>query len=393
MKILSVNAGSSSLKFSAYEMPEEKKLMSGYFERIGIGGSFYTLKINGEKIRKEVELNDHEQAVRLLGQELIAYKIVNDLSDIKGIGHRIVQGADLFDKAAIIDDKVLKTIADLSLLAPLHNPAAVVGIKAFMHNIPNAVAVAVFDTAFHQTIPEEAYMYALPYEWYTDHKVRRYGAHGTSHKYLANRVNELLGRTDTKLITCHLGNGGSISAIVNGKCIDTSMGFTPNAGIMMSTRCGDVDVSIIPYIMERLNLSPRDIDNIINKQSGMLGISGVGSDNRDIEDAIAQGNKRAILTQKMFVRSVVNYIARYYVLMGGADAIVFSAGIGENSWDTRKEVIESLAVLGVKLDEQANDKVRGKELLITTSDSSIPCYIIPTDEEIMIARETLDFLE
>lgn len=392
MKVLSVNAGSSSLRFSAYEMPEETKLISGYFERIGLTESFYTLKVNGEKIRKEIELKDHETAVKILAQELIAYNIVSNLEEIKGIGHRVVQGADLFDKAVIIDDVVLKQISDLSLLAPLHNPAAVVGIEAFKNNIPNAVAVAVFDTAFHQTMDEVSYMYALPYEWYTEHKVRRYGAHGTSHKYVANRMNEILGRTDTKLITCHLGNGGSISAIVNGKVIDTSMGFTPNAGIIMGSRCGDIDVSIIPYMMERLNLTPREVDNIINKQSGMLGISGLSTDSRDIEDAVAAGHERAILTQKMYVRSIVNFIAKYYVEMGGADAIVFTAGIGENSWDVRKAVIESLAVLGVKLDDAANDHVRGKEIVITTPDSKVPCYIIPTDEEIMIARETLSYL-
>lgn len=393
MKVLSVNAGASSLKFSAYEMPEEKKLISGYFEKVGMNESFYTLKINGEKIRKEADLKDHEAAVKILVEELFNYNIVKDLSEIKGIGHRIVQGADLFDKATIIDDTVLQQISDLSLLAPLHNPSAVVGIKAFKHNVPNAIAVAVFDTAFHQTMDKVAYMYALPYEWYTEHKVRKYGAHGTSHKFLANRANEILGRTDTKIITCHIGNGSSICAVKNGKCVDTSMGFTPNAGLVMCTRCGDVDVSIIPYMMNRLNLSPKDVDTIINKQSGMSGVSGLGADARDVEDAANRGEERAVLAQAMVIRSIVNYIARYYVLMGGADAIVFSGGIGENSWDIRKGVIDSLAVLGIKIDDQANDHTKSKEVLISAADSSVPVYIIPTDEEIMIARETLSYLK
>jgi acetate kinase len=238
-----------------------------------------------------------------------------------------------------------------------------------------------------------AYMYALPYEWYTEHKVRKYGAHGTSHKFLANRANEILGRTDTKIITCHIGNGSSICAVKNGKCVDTSMGFTPNAGLVMCTRCGDVDVSIIPYMMNRLNLSPKDVDTIINKQSGMSGVSGLGADAREVEDGANRGEERAVLAQNMVIRSIVNYIARYYVLMGGADAIVFSGGIGENSWDIRKGVIDSLAVLGIKIDDQANDHTKSKEILISAPDSTVPVYIIPTDEEIMIARETLSYLK
>ena len=387
MKILAVNAGSSSLKFQLYEMPEEKVLISGVFERIGIDNSFYTIKLNGEKVRKDVELSNHSVAVGFLAKELLENNIVDSLEEIKGVGHRIVQGADKFDKTVVIDDMVEGIISDLSSLAPLHNPAAVVGIKAFREFMPNAVHTAVFDTAFHQTMREEQFIYAVPYEWYTDYSVRKYGAHGTSHKYVSLRANEILGKKDTKIIVCHLGNGGSISAVVNGKCVDTSMGFTPNAGIVMGSRCGDIDASILPYIMNKTNMTPNDMDTAINKKSGLLGISGISSDSRDIENGAKEGNKRCILAQKIYARKVIDYIAKYYVLMGGADAICFTAGIGENSCITRKNIIEGLEVLGIKLDEEANN-TRGEEKLITTKDSSIPCYIIPTNEEVMIARDT-----
>ena len=392
MKILSVNAGSSSLKFQMYEMPEEKVLISGVFERIGIENSIYTIKINGNKTSKNALLPTHKEAVKLLVNELIENKVINSLDEIKGIGHRIVQGADKFESSVVIDDKVIETISELSALAPLHNPAAVIGIKAFKEIIPDAVAVAVFDTSFHQTMEKETYLYALPYNWYTDYQVRKYGAHGTSHKYVAGRLSKILNKEDIKVIVCHLGNGGSITAINNGKCVDTSMGFTPNAGIIMGTRCGDIDVSIVPYMMQKTNLTYQELDNVINKQSGLLGISGVSSDSRDIESGIKEGNERCILAQKMFVRKVVDYIAKYYVLLNGVDAIAFTAGIGENSISTRKHIIDSLKVLGIKLDEEANN-IRGEEKLITTNDSSIPCYVIPTDEEVMMARDTYKFIE
>ena len=392
MKILSVNAGSSSLKFQMYEMPEEKVLISGVFERIGIENSMYTIKINGNKVSKNALLPTHKEAVKLLVNELIENKVINSLDEIKGIGHRIVQGADKFESSVVIDDKVIETISELSALAPLHNPAAVIGIKAFKEIIPDAVAVAVFDTSFHQTMEKETYLYALPYNWYTDYQVRKYGAHGTSHKYVAGRLSKILNKEDIKVIVCHLGNGGSITAINNGKCVDTSMGFTPNAGIIMGTRCGDIDVSIVPYMMQKTNLTYQELDNVINKQSGLLGISGVSSDSRDIESGIKEGNERCILAQKMFVRKVVDYIAKYYVLLNGVDAIAFTAGIGENSISTRKHIIDSLKVLGIKLDEEANN-IRGEEKLITTNDSSIPCYVIPTDEEVMMARDTYKFIE
>ncbi len=387
MKILSVNAGSSSLKFQMYEMPEEKVLISGVFERIGINNSLYTIKINGEKQTKNIDLPTHKEAVKILVEELLNNKIINSLEEIKGIGHRIVQGADRFDKSVLVDDEVVDIISELSALAPLHNPAAVIGINAFREIVPNAKAVAVFDTSFHQTMEKETYLYALPYSWYTDYQVRKYGAHGTSHNYVANRLSEILNKKDCKVIVCHLGNGGSITAVKDGKCVDTSMGFTPNAGIIMGTRCGDIDASIIPYMIKKTNMTYQDIDNAINKQSGLLGISGVSSDSRDIENGIKEGNERCVLAQHMFIRRVVDYIAKYYVLLNGVDAIAFTAGIGENSIDIRKAVIEKLAILGIKLDEEKNN-VRGKEQLITTSDSSIPVYIIPTDEEVMIARDT-----
>ncbi len=391
MKILSVNAGSSSLKFQLYEMPEEKVLISGLMERIGIGNSFYTIKVNGEKVKKEVPLNNHEEAFKALVKELEENNVVDSLDEIKGIGHRVVQGGDYFDKTVVIDDEVLSKIEELSSLAPLHNPAAVTGIRAAKDVFKNAIQTAVFDTAFHQTMPKENYLYALPLNWYTDYKVRRYGAHGTSHKYVSQRANEILGRTNTKLITCHIGNGASISAVVNGKCVNTSMGLTPNAGLIMGTRCGDIDASIIPYVMEKTGMSPKEIDNAINKQSGLLALSKKSSDSRDVEDGIKQGDENCILAQKMYVRRIVDYIAKYYVEMQGCDAIIFTAGVGENSADTRRDIIKELQVLGVILDANAND-VRGKETLITTKDSKIACYIIPTDEELMIAKDTYELV-
>lgn len=392
MKILSVNAGSSSLKFQLYNMPEKEALISGNFERIGIGQSFYTLKVNGEKIKKEKELNNHAEAFETLVNELIENKVVSSLDEIKGIGHRVVQGGDLFDKTVVIDDEVLEKIDGLSSLAPLHNPAAVVGIKAAKEVFKNATLTAVFDTAFHQTMPKENYLYALPYSWYEDYKVRRYGAHGTSHKFVSIRMNEILGRTDTKLITCHIGNGASISAVLNGKCINTSMGLTPNAGLIMGTRSGDIDASIIPYIMDKTNMSTKDIDNAINKESGLLAISRKSSDSRDIEDGIAAGDENCILAQKMYVRRIVDYIAKYYVELGGADAIVFTAGIGEKAIDTRRDVINELGALGIYLDEEANN-VRSKETLISTKDSKTECWVIPTDEELMIAEDTYELVK
>ena len=392
MKILSVNAGSSSLKFQLYEMPEKTVLISGVMERIGVGNSFYTIKLNGEKTTKEYELPNHEIAFKVLVKELIDNNVVEKLEDIKGIGHRVVQGGDYFDKTVIVDDDVLAKVEELSALAPLHNPAAAIGIRAAKEVFKNAVQTVVFDTAFHQTMPKENYLYALPYSWYTDLKVRRYGAHGTSHKFISNRMNEILGRTDTKLITCHIGNGASISAVVNGKCLNTSMGLTPNAGLIMGTRCGDIDASIIPYVMEKTNMTPKQIDTAINKESGIYALSKKSSDLRDIDAGISEGDENCILAQKIYAKRIVDYIAKYYVEMNGCDAIVFTAGVGENSISTRKAIIDRLGALGIKLDEEAN-KVRAEEIMISTKDSKIPCYVIPTDEELMIAKDTYELVK
>ncbi len=387
MIVLSVNAGSSSLKFQAFDMPEETVLISGVFERIGMKDSFYTIKLNDEKIKKEVELKNHERAMELVMEELMENNIVESLDDIKAIGHRIAQGGPYFDKTVEMTDENLKKVRDLFSLAPLHNPAAVKGIKAAQEVVPNALETGTFDTAFHQTIEEENYMYPVPYEWCEKYKVRKYGFHGTSHKYVSSRMNEILGRYNTKLITCHIGNGASISAIKEGVCINTSMGLTPNSGLMMGSRCGDMDATVITYMMRELECSAEEMDTILNKQSGLLGISGISSDSRDIEDGIKIGNERCNLAQKMFTNRIIDHIAKYYVELGGCDAIVFTAGIGENSIHTRREVLDGLSALGVKIDEEAND-CRGVERLITTEDSAIPCYVIPTNEELMIARDT-----
>ena len=387
MIILSVNAGSSSLKFTGFEMPSEDVLISGVFERIGIDNSFYTIKVNGEKIKKEVDLPNHKVAFEILIKELMDNKIVESLDEIKGVGHRIVQGGAYFDKTEVATEDVIAKIDELATLAPLHNPSAIVGIRAAMDVMPNALQTVVFDTAFHQTMSPTEYMYAVPYSWYTEYGIRKYGAHGTSHKYVALRMNEILGRNDTKLITCHIGNGASISAVKDGKCVDTSMGLTPNAGLIMGSRCGDMDATVVTYAMQKTGLSAKEMDTVLNKQSGLLAISGVSSDSRDVEDGIKAGNERCILAQEMYVKRIVEYIAKYYVLLGGCDAIIFTAGVGENSINTRREVLEKLAVLGIKVDTEANN-VRGVETKITTDDSSVPAYIIPTNEELMIAKDT-----
>lgn len=390
MKILSVNCGSSSLKFQMYEMPEKEVLISGRFERIGIGNSFYSINIQGDKKKVDVELNTHADAVKLLVDELLANKIVESLDEIKGVGHRIVQGADAFDRTVVIDNDVLNKIDELSALAPLHNPAAIIGIKAFLEYIPNALPTAVFDTAFHQTMAKEQYMYALPMDWYTKYGVRKYGAHGTSHKYISKVMKEFYGE-DKKLIVCHVGNGASITAIKDGKCIDTSMGFTPNAGLIMGSRCGDIDVSIIPYMMDKINLNSKDIDHIINKESGLLGISQVGSDFRDITAGMDNGNADCQLAYNMYINRIVDYIAKYYVELGGADAICFTAGVLENTPRARLSVMQKLDCLGVIPDMEANN-VPSQFQKVSANDSKIDCFIVPTDEELMIAEDTYELV-
>ena len=391
MKVLSINAGSSSMKFTAYEMPEENVLISGYIERIGIGDSFYTLKVNGDKVEKHVDVVDHKSAFEIVVKELKAYNIVESLDEIKAMGHRIVQGGSYFDKSVVVTDDVMAKIEELAPLAPLHNPAALVGIRAALEVFPDALQVVVFDTAFHQTMEESKYLYALPYEWCSKYNVRRFGAHGTSHKYVSLRANEILGRDDTRLITCHIGSGASISAVVNGKCVNTSMGLTPNAGLVMGTRCGDIDATILPYMI-RKGFSVDELDTIMNKQSGLLGISGKYSDARDIVSGWENGDERCILARDMFVDRVVDYIAKYYFEMGGCDMIVFTAGMGEKSRPFRAEIMKRLGVIGIHLDEKANELCFGTEAMISTADSLIPCYVIPTDEEVMIARDAYNLI-
>ena len=391
MKILSVNAGSSSLKFQLYEMPEEKVLISGLMERIGDEKSFYTIKLNGEKIKKEAFLENHEKAFEALVKELEENDVVESLDEIKGIGHRIVQGGDYFDKTVIINEDVLSKIEELSSLAPLHNPAAAKGIKAAMEVFPGAVQTAVFDTAFHQTMPKENYLYALPYNLYTDYKVRRYGFHGTSHSFVSKRCAEYLDMDlkNSKIIVAHLGNGASVSAVLNGKCVDTSMGLTPLEGLVMGTRSGDIDPSIMEFIAKKENLDIDGVMNVLNKKSGVAGMSGVSSDFRDLEAAYNEGNKRAIAAVEVFSYRVAKYIGAYAAAMNGVDAIAFTAGIGENTSFVREKIMAYLGYLGIKIDRVTNDKTRGVEALISTADSSVKVCVIPTNEELAIARETV----
>lgn len=394
MKILSVNAGSSSLKFQMYNMPEEEVLISGVFERIGLENSFYTIKINGEKIKNEADLKDHSVAVEILIQELLNNKVINSLDEIKGVGHRLVHGGDKYASSVIIDEDVIKTVDELSDLAPLHNPANLMGVRAFQKLIPNAIQVGCFDTAFHQTMNKDRYLYAVPYEWYKEYGVRKYGFHGMSHRYVSQRAAEILDREYSNIIVCHLGNGGSISAVRDGRCVDTTMGFTPNAGIVMGSRSGDIDYSMIPYLMKKTKMNIEQIDQALNKQSGMLGISGISSDFRDIDAAIAKKDKQAIMAHYLYVNSIVGYIAKFYVELGGVDAICFTAGVGENAPHIRRMVMDRLSCLGIKIDKELNEEIRfGKEGIISSPESSVPCYVIPTDEEVMIARDTYNFIE
>lgn len=392
MIILSINAGSSSLKFTGFNMPSEEVLISGVFERIGIDGSFYTIKIGGEKFKKEVFLKSHEEAVKILTEELINYNVVKDLSEIKGVGHRVVHGGDKYASSTIVNDDVTTTIRNLFHLAPLHNPANLMGIEAFMEYIPEADNVAVFDTGFPQSMPEESYTYAIPYEWTKEYGARKYGFHGISHEYLTEYMKKELGKDKVNLITCHLGNGSSIFAIKDSKCFDTSLGFSTNSGLVMGTRCGDIDTFMVPYIMKESGKSFEEVIDILNKQSGLLGVSGVSSDSRDIEDGIKSGDERCILAQKLFVNRVIGYIAKLWCELKEVDAICFAGGIGENSILTRKQIIEGLSPLGIVLDEEAND-VRGEFRLITKNESKIPCFIVPTNEEVMIARDTYNLIK
>ena len=391
MKIISINAGSSSLKFSLFNMDDESVIASGLFERIGIEGSNYTIKFNGEKVNQQVELNSHVDAVKVLLDKLIDLGIISSLNEIDGIGHRLVHGKDKYRESVLINDEVVEDLDKFKCFAPLHNPANILGINAFKEALPNVPMVGVFDTAFHQTMDSTTYLYAVPYSWYQNHGVRKYGFHGTSHRYIAETVKEMLGKDEFRLISCHIGNGGSITAIKNGKCVDTSMGFTPLAGIMMGTRSGDIDPSIIPYVMEQEGKNASEVIDDLNKRSGLFGMSEYSSDMRDILEKCDQQDEKAIVARDKYVRRVVDYIAQYYVLLGGADVIVFTAGVGENSIPVRRQICEELACLGVKIDLDKNN-VRGEVVKISTDDSSIDVYVIPTDEELMIARDTLHLI-
>lgn len=388
MKILSVNAGSSSLKFQLLQMPEEFEIASGLVERIGNKNAEFKIKFNGSsKTQSDLVVLDHSVAVDLVIKGLLENKVIASLDEIQGVGHRVVQGGELFKESVVIDDDVVVKIASLNDLAPLHNPAHIIGINAFRKAIPNVVHVAVFDTTFHQTMPEESFLYGTPYEWYTKHGVRKYGAHGTSHQYVSELAHARLGKEHSKIIVAHIGNGASITAIRDGKSIDTSMGLTPLEGFPMGTRSGNVDPSIFQLMQEKEGYSLEKTLNELNKNSGYLGISGVSHDSRDIIAAAKSGNKRAQLALDIQAKRIVDYIASYYVLLGGLDVLVFTAGIGENAKEVRKLVCDRLGVLGIKLDENKNNSRGDKE--ISSDDSSVKIWVIPTNEEVMIARDVL----
>ncbi|HHV73552.1 acetate kinase [Thermoanaerobacterium sp. PSU-2] len=392
MKILIINCGSSSLKYQLIESTDGNVLAKGLAERIGINDSLLTHNANGEKIKIKKDMKDHKDAIKLVLDALVNsdYGVIKDMSEIDAVGHRVVHGGESFTSSVLINDEVLKTITDCIELAPLHNPANIEGIKACQQIMPNVPMVAVFDTAFHQTMPDYAYLYPIPYEYYTKYRIRRYGFHGTSHKYVSNRAAEILNRPieDLKIITCHLGNGSSIAAVKYGKSIDTSMGFTPLEGLAMGTRSGNIDPSIISYLMEKENISAEEVVNILNKKSGVYGISGISSDFRDLEDAaFKNGDERAQLALNVFTYRVKKTIGAYAAAMGGVDAIVFTAGVGENGPEIREFILDGLEFLGFSLDKEKN-KVRGKETIISTPNSKVSVMVVPTNEEYMIAKDT-----
>ncbi len=391
MKILSINTGSSSLKFSLFDMTDESVIVSGVFERIGIDGSFYTIKYNGEKITEEVELNNHTDAVKIMLDRLISLDIIKSLNEINGVGHRLVHGKDKYNKSVLITDEVVSDLDLFKDFAPLHNPANILGINAFREVLPDVPMVGVFDTAFHQNMKKETFLYPVPYKWYENYGVRKYGFHGTSHRFITNSVKDILGTDHFKLISCHIGSGGSICAVKDCHCIDTTMGFTPLSGIMMGTRSGDIDPSIITYVMEQEGKNAGEVLDDLNKQSGLLGLSEYSSDMRDILAKCEEDDEKAKTALNKYLRRVVDYIAQYYVLLGGADVIAFTAGVGENNPYIRKEICDRLACLGVRVDDDKNNS-RGETVKISSDDSSVAVYVIPTDEELMIARDTVQLI-
>lgn len=386
MKIMAINALNNSLEYTLYDVPDNNIIANGNISRIGLEESFFSIKFNSEKITEAVEINDFVQAVRVLFDKLITLNVIKSADEIKGIGHRVVHGGSIYSTSTFINDKVIDDVESLSDLAPLYNSNEAKVMRAFREVVPNIMMVAVFDTAFYQTIKEEDYLYPVPYDWYVNYGVRKYGFYGTSHEYVCDVVRKQLNRDDFKLISCHLGNGGSVTAIDSMKAVDTSTGFTPLSGVMMGTRSGDIDPSIIPYVMEHEGKNVGEVIEDLNQNSGLLGLSKCSSDMRDIIEACDNGDNRALVAKNKFVRRVVDYIAQYYALLGGVDVIAFTAGIGENSVSVRREICERLSCFGVKIDLDLNTK-RGELVKISTDDSSVDVYIIPTDEELMIANE------
>ncbi|HEP1802093.1 TPA: acetate kinase [Streptococcus suis] len=388
-KTIAINAGSSSLKWQLYQMPEETVLAAGIIERIGLKDSIVTVKFGDQKAEQVLDIADHVQAVKILLEDLLKHNIIADFSEITGVGHRVVAGGEVFKDSVVITDEVLKQIEDLSSLAPLHNPANAAGIRAFKDILPDVTSVAVFDTAFHTTMPKHAYLYPIPQKYYTDHKVRKYGAHGTSHYYVAHEAAKVLGRPieELKLITAHIGNGVSITANYHGQSVDTSMGFTPLAGPMMGTRSGDIDPAIIPYLISNVDelKDAADVVNMLNKQSGLLGVSGFSSDMRDIESGLEDKNPDAVLAYNIFIDRIKKFIGQYFAVLNGADALVFTAGMGENAPLMRNDVVEGLSWFGIELDPEKN--VFGNYGDISTAESKVRVLVIPTDEELVIARE------
>ena len=397
MKILVLNCGSSSIKYKLYNMDDESVLAQGGVERIGLDNAFLKLTLpNGEKKILMHDMPDHKEGVNFVFQTLLSeeYGAIKSLDEIDAVGHRIVQGGDLFEKSCLVNEGVEAGIESLCDLAPVHNAGHLKGIRAVDHLMPEVPQVTVFDNAFHSTMPAHAYLYAVPYELYEKYHVRRYGFHGTSHRYVSHRVAELMGKDikDLKIITCHIGNGASVAAIKDGKVIDTSMGLTPLAGVMMGSRSGDIDASAVTYIMDKLNLKPQEMADFLNKKSGVLGITGISSDMRDIEEAANKGNERAQLALRMYNYRIKKYIGSYAAAMGGVDVIVWTAGVGENQISTRMEACSGLEFLGVKMDAEANN-CRGEEKLISAPDSKVQVWVVPTDEEIVIARDTMELVK
>lgn len=389
-KVLAINTGSSSLKFQLFEMPEETVLTNGIVERIGLEKGIFTIKFADQKFTTDTPVPDHATAVQLVLDALKEHEIVTDLNDIIACGHRIVQGGSYFDQSVLVNDEVVDRVEELSDLAPLHNPSHLVGYRAFKAALPKATHTFVFDTAFHQTMQPEVYLYPIPYEYYTDYKVRRYGAHGTSHQYISKRTAELMGKdvNTLNMITLHLGNGASITAIENGKCVNTSMGLTPLDGIMMGTRSGSIDPAIVGYLSTKLDKTAPEMIDILNKQSGMLGVSGLSSDARDIENAMEEGNERAILTRKIYVRRIMEVVGSYVMQLGRVDALIFAGGVGENDCNAREDILDALSKgLDIKYDRELNGSTRGKEIQVSTPESSVQVWICPTNEELVIARD------